>query len=130
MQRRVINPWTWQEKFRFDQGHEVSGAERTLYLSGQVPFDGDGELVSVGNMAGQIDQCIANIETVLAEAEMTVENIVRLHIYTTDIDTFFANAEALSRLWDAGCRYSSTLIGVARLAFPEVLIEIEATAVA
>lgn len=130
MQRRVINPWTWQDEFRFDQAHEVSGVDRTLYLAGQVPIDPDGELVAVGDMAGQIDQCIANMESVLAEADMTVANIVRLNIYTADVDAFFAAEHALQRLFDGGCRYTSTLVEVARLAFPDLLVEIEATAVA
>ncbi len=66
----------------------------------------------------------------LAEADMTVANITRLTIYTTDIDLFRASAGALDRLRDGGCRYSSTLVGVVRLAFPELLVELEATAVA
>ena len=130
MQRRSINPWTWQEEYRFDQGQKVIGAGRTLYLSGQVSLDAEGNLVAVGDMAGQIDQCIANVEAVLAEANMSVADIVRLNIFTTDVDQFLANGAALSRLWDGGCRYSSTLVGVARLAFPEFLVEIEATAAA
>jgi enamine deaminase RidA (YjgF/YER057c/UK114 family) len=62
---------------------------------------------------------------------MTLANVVRLNYYTTDVDAFFAAAEQLGpRLAAAGCRPASTLLGVTRLAFPELLIEIEATAVA
>lgn len=130
MDRRIVNPWTWQEAFGFNHGHEVSGAERTLYLAGQVSLDADGQLVHEGDMAAQINKSIDNIEAVLAAADMTLANVVRLNIYTTDVDDLLANAAVLGRLAEAGCRYTSTLLGVARLAFPELLVELEATAVA
>ena len=130
MERRTINPWTWQEQFGFNQGHEVTGAERTLYLAGQTSLDDDGQLVHEGDMAGQINKSIDNIETVLAAADMTLADVVRLNVYTTDVDALIENAGALGRLNEAGSQYSSTLLGVARLAFPELLVELEATAVA
>ena len=130
VQRRAINPLRWQDEFRFDQGYEVSGYQRTLYLSGQVAIDPGGNLGAEGDMAGQIDRRIADIEVVVAEADTAVENVVGLNIYTTGVDSFLANDQALNRLFDAGCRYSSTLIGVERLAFAEFLVELEASAVA
>ena len=52
-------------------------------------------------------------------------------LLTTDVDQFFANYDAfIGRLAEAGCRHTGSLIGVARLAFPEMMVEIEATAVA
>ena len=130
MERRTINPWTWQEQFGFNQGHEVTGAERTLYLAGQTSLDDDGQLVHEGDMAGQINKSIDNIETVLAAADMTLADVVRLNVYTTDVDALIENAGALGRRNEAGSQHSSTLLGVARLAFPELLVELEATAVA
>lgn len=130
MNRRIINPWTWQEAFGFNHGHEVTGAERTLYLAGQVSLDEDGQVVHEGDMAGQINKSIDNIEAVLEAADMTLADVVRLNIYTTDVDGLLANAAVLGRLGEAGCRYTSTLLGVSRLAFPELLVELEATAVA
>ena len=81
--------------------------------------------------AGQINQAVDNIETVLSSAEMTLADVQRLAIYVTDVDAFYAHAEVLaSRLDSAGCIRASTLIGVDRLAFPELMIELEATAAA
>ena len=128
MERRIIDPWTWQEEYGFHQGHEVVNATRTLYLSGQTSLDGDGNPVCVGDMAGQIRQVIDNIEAVLAEADMSLSDIVRINIFTTDMDLFFEHADELERLGEAGAQYASTLVGVTRLAFPEFLVEIEATA--
>jgi hypothetical protein len=52
-----------------------------------------------------------------------------LNYYTTDVDRFFEAAEALGpRLAAAGCQSAGTLLGVARLAFPELMVEMEATA--
>jgi enamine deaminase RidA (YjgF/YER057c/UK114 family) len=130
MERRVINPWTWQENFGFHHGHEVTGGERTLYLAGQLSTDDDGAPIHEGDMAAQMNRCLDNIETVLAAADMTLANVVRLNIYTTDVDELMANGAVLGRLQQAGCQYSSTLLGISRLAYPESLVEIEATAVA
>jgi enamine deaminase RidA (YjgF/YER057c/UK114 family) len=55
---------------------------------------------------------------------------VRLNYYTTDVDRFFEEYDVLTaRLAEFGCRPAATLLGVTRLAFPELLVEIEATAV-
>lgn len=129
MERRVINPWTWQEAYGFNHGHEVTGG-RTLYLAGQVSLDDEGQLVHAGDMAGQVNKSLDNIEAVLASADMTPADIVRLNVYTTDVDLLLEHYGLLARFTEAGARYASTLLGVARLAFPELLVELEATAVA
>ena len=67
----------------------------------------------------------------LREAGMELANVVRLNIYTTDVDAFFAVYEnATKRIAAAGVAPPGTLLGVARLAFPELMVELEATAVA
>lgn len=130
MEQRIINPWTWQEQFGFNHGHEVSGEARTLYLAGQVSLDDDGQLVHDGDLVGQANKSIDNIVAVLEAADMALANIVRLTIYTTDVDQLLANYSVFDRINQAGAQYVSTLVGVARLAFPQLLIELEATAVA
>ena len=131
MERRVINPWTWQDQFGFVQAHEVTGAERTLYLAGQTSSDADGNPIHAGDMRAQLSQALDNLETVLRESGFELSQVVRLNYYTTDVDAFLASAGPIgARLAEAGCRTSSTLLGVARLAFPEFLVELEATAVA
>jgi enamine deaminase RidA (YjgF/YER057c/UK114 family) len=66
---------------------------------------------------------------VLSAAGFGLNDVVRLNIYTTDLEGFFANRSVIiERLVGAGSRHTSTLLGVARLARPEFLIEIEATA--
>lgn len=130
MERRIINPWSWQEQFGFNHGHEITGPARTLYVAGQVSLDDDGQLVHEGDLAGQVSKSIDNIEAVLNAANMSLSDVVRLTIYTTDVDEMLANYDRLRRFNDAGANYVSTLLGVARLAFPQLLVELEATAVA
>jgi enamine deaminase RidA (YjgF/YER057c/UK114 family) len=131
MERRSINPWTWQDALGFVQANEVKGATRTLVVSGQTSVDEKGKPLHAGDMAKQIEQAVANLETVLREAGFTLADVVRLNYFTTDIDAFVAGAApGLGRIVQAGCKPASTLLGVARLFRPELMIEIEATAVA
>jgi enamine deaminase RidA (YjgF/YER057c/UK114 family) len=127
---RVINPWTWQDTFGFAQANEVTDAQRLLVCAGQASVDGDGKPLHPGDVRAQLAQALDNLETVLAKAGLALSDVVRLNYYTTDVDGLFAAWEVVSsRLSAAGCRPASTLLGVARLAFPELLVEIEATAV-
>lgn len=82
-------------------------------------------------MAAQITKSFDNLETVLREAGFSLSDVIRLNYYTTDVDGFLQQAQVASqRLRDSGCRAASTLLGVTRLAFPQLLLEIEATAAA
>ena len=131
MEQRNINPWKWQDQYGFSQATEVTNASRVLYCAGQASVDGNGKPVHAGDMRKQIEQAFDNLETVLKASGYGLANVVRLNYYTTDVDAFFgAFGEVIaSRLGAAGCQPSSTLLGVARLAFPELMVEIEATAV-
>ncbi len=131
MDRRVINPWTWQDQFGFVQANEISGAQRTLMCAGQTSVDEDGNPINSGDMTGQLSQCLDNLETVLTEAGFGLGDVVRLNYYTTDVSAFIESAEDSlgSRMAAAGCRPASTLLGVASLFHPDIMIELEATAV-
>ncbi len=85
----------------------------------------------VGDMSAQINLALDNLETVITKSGFNLTDIVRLNIYTTDVDLCLKHFDVfVTRLFQAGCRYSCSLFGVARLAWPETMIEIEATAVA
>lgn len=128
MQRRVINPWTWQDQVGFVQANEITGAQRMLVCSGQTSVDENGTPVHVGDMAGQISKALDNLETVLNQAGYELRDIVKLNVFTTDMDAFNQHYQAVTgRL--AGVELASTLVGVTRLAIPELLVELEATAV-
>ena len=108
---------------------EALGAEE--HCAGQASVDENGAPLHAGDITAQANQALDNLEKVLDGAAMTLANVVRLNYYTTDVDAFFVAAETVSpRLAASGCHPASTLLGVQRLAFPELMLEIEATAVA
>jgi enamine deaminase RidA (YjgF/YER057c/UK114 family) len=130
MERREINPWAWSVEMGFQQAVEVSGSQRTLYCSGQTSVDESGTPLHANDMQGQMDQALDNLEAVLQGAGMALSNVVRLNMYTTDVDAFMGGLESFGpRLAKASLKNCSTLLGVQRLAFPELMIELEATAV-
>ena len=130
MQRTPVNPWEWSVAMGFNQGEVVSGHERTLYCAGQAAMSADGKPQYPGDMAAQLSLAADNLESVLRQAGMGVADVIRLNIYTTDVDAFFEHYAVLaSRLAEAGVTPPATLLGVSRLAFPELMVEIEATAV-
>lgn len=131
MERQIINPWRWQDAFGFVQANAVQGVERLVVCAGQFASDAEGHVLHSGDMAAQIVQALDNLSVVLADAGLTLANVVRLTYYTTDVDGFLAAGPTLgARLAAAGCRPATTLLGVTRLAEPDALVEIEATAVA
>ena len=130
MERRVVNPWTWQEQFGYVQANEVSGGERILWCAGQTSVDDEGNPLHESDMTAQVLQALDNLETVLRHASFELADVMRLNYFTTDVDAFVAAGEALGRrLGEAGCQAAGTLLGVQRLAFPQLLVELEATAV-
>jgi enamine deaminase RidA (YjgF/YER057c/UK114 family) len=132
VEREIINPWTWQDRFGFVQANDVTGAERTVHCAGQTSVDENGEPLHAGDMGAQVSQALDNLETVLRGAGLTLADVVRLNYYTTDVDRFLPEGGPVlgARFQQSGCRPASTLLGVTRLARPELLVEIEATAVA
>ena len=128
MAHQQINPWQWSIAFGFSQAIKVENPREVLVCSGQTAVNADGTPVE-GDMVSQIRLALENLETVLSAAGFSLSDVVRLNFYTTDVDEFFAASEtAFERMPDAALP-AGTLLGVARLAYPELKIEIEATAV-
>jgi enamine deaminase RidA (YjgF/YER057c/UK114 family) len=131
MQRTAVNPVTWSLAMGFNQGEVVSGETQTLYISGQTAMSAEGAPEHEGDMGGQLALAIDNLESVLAAAGMTLANLVRLNVYTTDVDALFPHYGRLAgRLAAAGVSPTTTMLGVTRLAIPGQLVELEGTAVA
>lgn len=131
MKRTAANPWEWSLQFGFNQGEVVEGQTKVLVCAGQTAVDGDGTPWHSGDMAARIALALDNLEAVLAGAGMSLGDVVRLNMYTTDVDAFIQHAAVLGeRTGAAGVMPPGCLLGVARLAFPELMIELEATAMA
>lgn len=78
----------WSVDMGFNQGEVVTGETRTLYLAGQTSMSAEGQPQHAGDMAAQLALATDNLETVLQQAGMSLPNVVRLNIYTTDVDAF------------------------------------------
>lgn len=128
MERRIINPWEWQNERSYVQAVEVVKPEATLYISGQTAIDAAG-ISSTGNMRSQITDTISNLEKVIDEAGYACKNIVRLNIYTTSTDEFFASFDIFQD-WvkKHGIEQTSTVLEVKSL-FETLKIELEVTVV-
>ena len=127
--RQSINPWTWQDQFGFSQAIAAAPPSRWVFCAGQGSSGSEGENLHPDDIGAQLTQSFDNLETVLERAGSDLSQVVRLNYYTTDVDALLGVWNlAVERLDKAGCRPASTLLGVTRLAFPEMLIEIEATA--
>ncbi|WP_053738167.1 RidA family protein [Nocardia sp. NRRL S-836] len=131
MERTAVNPWEWSAALGYSQGEVVSGVERTLYCSGQAAMSASGKPEHAGDMAAQLALSLDNLDAVLGTAGMSPANLVRLTVYTTDVDELFAHYGVLAgRLAAAGVVPATTVLGVTRLALPELLVELEGIAVA
>lgn len=131
VERLAINPVSWSLEMGFNQGEIVSGESRTLYISGQTSMSPEGKPEHEGDIAAQLTRSVDNLEAVLKEAGMTLANLVRLNVYTTDIDGLFPHYGALAgRLGAARVTPTTTMLEVKRLAIPGQLVELEGTAVA
>ena len=105
----------------------VDNPTSLIFLSGQLARDADGNVVGAGDMAEQTRQCIRNMRTVLEAAGGTLDDIVSVVVYTTDMREF-------KRITDARMEFfidklpTSTIVEVNHLADPALMIEIQATA--
>ena len=126
MERTDVNPWEWSKAFGFSQAVDVSGASRVLLCSGQTAIADDGSPPTTSDMAKQMEVALSNLTTVLGAAGMTMADVVKLTVYTTDVDELLAGYGTATQFLGDNLP-AMTLIGVARLAFPELKVEIEAT---
>lgn len=130
IQRTPVNPVSWSLEMGFNQGEVVSGHTRTLYCSGQTAMNNDGHPQHEGDMAAQLELSLDNLQTVLVEASMSLGSLVRLNVYTTDVDLLFQHYAVLaSRLGATGVAPTTTMLGVTRLAIPGQMVELEGTAI-
>lgn len=80
MKTRTINPTPWLQHFNLHHGVEVTGATRTLYLSGQTSTAADGSTLHPGDLNAQFRTAWGNVKDALKEAGMGPSNIVRLNM--------------------------------------------------
>jgi enamine deaminase RidA (YjgF/YER057c/UK114 family) len=128
MRRNDVNPWEWSKGFGFSQAVEVSGPGRLLVCSGQSGIGEDGSPPETADMGAQVRKAFENLTAVLGAAGLTMADVVRINYYTTDVDELIAVLGPLASEFLGDNLAASTLLGVSRLAFPQLKIEIEALA--
>ena len=103
-------------------------AANLIFVSGQVAKNTSGEVVGKGDIEAQTKQCIENLKHILEAGGATLEGVVKMTVYVT-------NMEHLRVIHEVRAEYfkepypASTLIEVSRFTHPEYLIEIEAIAI-
>ncbi|WP_151484796.1 RidA family protein [Streptomyces albicerus] len=112
----------------------IASGSKLVFLAGQVARDADGRPVGEGDFAAQVEQCYLNIGTALAEIGGSFDDVAKLTIYVVDW-----SPEKMPLLGEGVGRAAAklgidpvkpiTLLGVAALGEPDLLVEVEATAV-
>src|SRR5919205_1441257 len=117
MQRTAINPHSWTVALGFDQAQLIEGHQRLLLCSGQDAVDADGTPQHPGDMGAQLELALDNLQAVVAAADMTLANVVRLNIYATDVAEYLQHHGRLMERF-GGSRFATSLVGVSQLAAP------------
>jgi enamine deaminase RidA (YjgF/YER057c/UK114 family) len=109
----------------------TSGGGKTIYVSGLVACDANGELVAPGDLGGQLKYVFANIKQALAELGATPANVVRQRIFILDmqLDDRPTIAGAMNDFYGDDGSASSTCIGISSILIEGALVEIDVTAV-
>jgi enamine deaminase RidA (YjgF/YER057c/UK114 family) len=130
MERRSIHPVPWSLKLGFDQAVLIEGHQRQLVAADKMRWTPTVTPRHPGNMAAQLELSLDNLEAVLAAAGMSVADVVRLNVYTTDFDELVKHWTSLmDRFGNSGGRFAASPLGVARLFTPDLFVMLEATAV-
>jgi len=126
MAKRVLKPASVQARGSYSPGWEVSGG-RLIYVAGQIPWDADGQTVAKGDVAAQTRQVFANIAAVLAESGATMDDVIKLTIFSADISYRNTINQVRSETFTEPYP-ASTQVAVAALVDPDWTVEIEAVA--
>jgi 2-iminobutanoate/2-iminopropanoate deaminase len=116
----------WEKEYCYAQAMKVGD---TIYISGQVSHDDNGNIVGTGDMEAQMRQAYANIKKVLVQFGANMDNLVDEILFVTDINTAFAAAaKCRQEIFSGTPVVASTIVQIQRLAFPELMIEIRCVA--
>ena len=126
MARQIINPPTMAAPTGYSYAVKKTGTP--VFIAGQVALDQQGHLVGDGDVAAQVEQVFRNLRTVVEACGGTMEDVVKITIYTTDAAHRPAIAAARQRHFKEGAYPASTYLVVSGLAVPQLLVEIEAVA--
>ncbi len=125
-----LNPAGLHRNPAFTHAVVVEGPARTVYIGGQNAVAADGQIVGGGDLAAQAEQVFKNLETLLAAASATMQDVIKWTIYVVQGQDIRPAFGVFQRTW--GTRPNPPAISVltvAGLANPAFLVEVEAIAV-
>ena len=125
----VLQPAAWVRPKGFAHGVRSEGA--LVFVAGQIGWDAEGRFTS-HEIAGQVEQALRNVVTVLAEAGAKPEHVTRMTWYVTDKRAYLEDQRAIGAAYRAvmGRWFPAmSVVCVAALLEDDALVEIEATAV-
>jgi reactive intermediate/imine deaminase len=127
-EKRFLTPATLSPPFGYSHVVEAP-AGTTVYISGQVPFDAEGQLVGRGDFAAQTRQVFENLTRALEAADAAWSDVVKLDYFLRDVDQIGAVRAIRDEYVDTANPPASTLVEVSSLFSPDVLVEIQAIAI-
>ncbi|SDE22039.1 Enamine deaminase RidA, house cleaning of reactive enamine intermediates, YjgF/YER057c/UK114 family [Blastococcus fimeti] len=130
---QLLNPEGLPQPEHYVQMSVATGS-RTVHLSGQVARDAAGNPVGPGDLAAQVEQAYSNVATALAAVGGSFDDVAKLTVYVVDWseDKLAGLGEGVGRVAERlgiDPRKPITLLGVAALGEPDLLVEVEAVAV-
>lgn len=123
---KIFSGTPWEPKMGYARAVLVG---ETVHVSGTTGTDPSGKVLAPGDAYAQTVQAIRNIESALTRLGLGLEHVVRTRVYVTQIERWEEVAKAHAEFFGE-VHPATSLIGVARLIDPEMLVEIEAEAVA
>jgi enamine deaminase RidA (YjgF/YER057c/UK114 family) len=129
--KQLINPPHLPPPRGFNHGILTEGG-RLLFLAGQDASDGDGRIVSPGDLVAQYEQVLRNLQAVVTEAGGTMQDIVKLTIYVKDRDDYRRKLRELGLVHKKyfGAYYPTmALFEISNFFQDENLVELEGIAV-
>ncbi|HJR74757.1 MAG TPA: RidA family protein [Luteimonas sp.] len=125
---RAVNPAALPKPNGYSHTIEAP-VGRTLYISGQLPLDKNGNLVGEGDFGAQAEQVFANLKTALEASGAGFKDVVKLNMFVTDMSQLKALREARDKYIDLKNPPASTLVEVKRFVKDGAMVEIDAIAV-
>lgn len=129
MTTRFNPPSGWPQNGRAFNHGIVAPEGRTLHMTGQVAWDGDGDLIGVGDCEAQTRKCFDNVEAILEAVGGRLEDIVSLSIFFLERSDLPAIQKVRAERLSAETAPASILIQTPGLVVPELLVELVPVAV-
>lgn len=124
-QERIDPGWAWTKKLNISAGVKIGD---TIYTSGTVAFDSDGNVVGEGDVYAQSRKVFQSIEEILTAAGATMADVVKINTFLTDMSGYGDFGKARTEAFPLGVPASAAYATPA-LVKPEPLVEVEAIAV-